>query len=322
MTRSGSTSDLQPFPPPASKARAILDDWADPAEIPQGHAGQYRRALEEMERSAWAWRLNSITKRSRRPCLRAADRATGDNNGQGNGLSRDRPAGAQVPAGPRIRHFRGSRSDVGQGGRKSRAHGLRHPVLPRATGPVNNQIPDWNDLVYNGDRTRRSATCTRPTTSRMDRAHLPGAMRGGVYAQFEDIPVAIKTVEQAIADKAYETGHIRPIRRSARRQDGRHHRVGTGGHGGGAAARPHRPRRMSERESRPGGLMLWHSDQDREALCRPARRADAGRGRDVPLRRQCRCRQDRGRAVVEYDAVLYCGGSETPRPAGIPGADL
>ncbi|TIW70001.1 MAG: glutamate synthase, partial [Mesorhizobium sp.] len=26
--------------------------------------------------------------------------------------------------------------------------------------------------------------------------------------------------------------------------------------------------------------------------------------------------------LEEYDAVLYCGGSETPRPAGIPGADL
>ena len=110
------------------------------------------------------------------------------------------------------------------------------------------------------------------------------------------------------------------------RQAGRRHRLRPGRHGRGPATWPRRPRGpcLRAREQAGRAAALRHSRlQDGEALHRPPRRADAGRGRHVPLRRQCRRRQDRSPSCSpSYDAVLYCGGAETPRPAGIPGGDL
>src|SRR5690606_20075466 len=73
------------------------------------------------------------------------------------------------------------------------------------------------------------------------------------------IPVAIKTVEQAIADKAYETGHIRPY--PAASQTGRKVAIIGSGPAGMAAAqqlgRTGHEVHVYERESKPGGLMRF-----------------------------------------------------------------
>ena len=68
-------------------------------------------------------------------------------------LEIDRQDRTYEPAADRVRHFREfivpvERGRIGQAGRP--LHGLRHPY--RHPGcPVNNQIPDWNDLVYHSD---------------------------------------------------------------------------------------------------------------------------------------------------------------------------
>ena len=79
--------------------------------------------------------------------------------------------------------------------------------------PVNNQIPDWNDLVYQrtGQAPRRISI--RPTTSRGHGTDLPRALRGSLHAQYHDVPVTIKTIECAIADKAFDEGWVEPSRR-------------------------------------------------------------------------------------------------------------
>ena len=77
--------------------------------------------------------------------------------------------------------------------------------------PVNNQIPDWNDLVYTGDwktaaRNLHSTNNFPEVTGRV----CPAPCEASCTLNLDDNPVTIKTIECAIADKAYEQGWIVP----------------------------------------------------------------------------------------------------------------
>ena len=77
--------------------------------------------------------------------------------------------------------------------------------------PVNNIIPDWNDLVYRGDY--RQALDVLHSTNNFPEFTgriCPAPCEEACTLNLEDVPVAIKTVEQAIADKAFELGYVRP----------------------------------------------------------------------------------------------------------------
>ena len=166
-------------------------------------------------------------------------------------LEIDRQVHKYQPASDRIRHFREftlPMSDKEVEKQAARCMDCGIPFCHGPTGcPIHNQIPDWNDLVYNGDwdnaiRNLHSTNNFPEFTGRI----CPAPCEEACTLNLEDIPVAIKTVEQAIADKAYETGYIRPYPPETEdRQAGRDHRLGSGRHGGGAAARPRRPRRPS-----------------------------------------------------------------------------
>ena len=67
-------------------------------------------------------------------------------------------------------------------------HGLRHPVLHEGC-PVNNIIPDWNDLVYRQDwKTRDRHAALDQQLPRVHRPHLPGAVRGSLRAAHQRRP--------------------------------------------------------------------------------------------------------------------------------------
>ena len=77
--------------------------------------------------------------------------------------------------------------------------------------PVNNQIPDWNDLVYAGDwrtasRNLHSTNNFPEVTGRV----CPAPCEAACTLNLDDNPVTIKTIECAIVDKAYEQGWIEP----------------------------------------------------------------------------------------------------------------
>src|SRR6185503_12205422 len=59
--------------------------------------------------------------------------------------------------------------------------------------PVNNQIPDWNDLVYRGDWDETGRVC-------------PAPCEASCTLNIDDTPVTIKTIECAIADRAIAQG--------------------------------------------------------------------------------------------------------------------
>jgi glutamate synthase (NADPH/NADH) small chain len=86
-------------------------------------------------------------------------------------LEIDRHTPKYQPASDRIRHFKEFTLPLEDGEVVKQAARCMDCGIPFCHGPtgcpVNNQIPDWNDLVYNGDwDNRRSAICIRPTISR------------------------------------------------------------------------------------------------------------------------------------------------------------
>src|SRR6187549_2914821 len=95
-------------------------------------------------------------------------------------------------------------------------HGT-NTITSMPTGcPVNNQIPDWNDLVYAGDweeaaRDLHSTNNFPEFTGRI----CPAPCEEACTLNLENQPVAIKTIEQAIADKAWDMGWIKPEPSSA-----------------------------------------------------------------------------------------------------------
>jgi glutamate synthase (NADPH/NADH) small chain len=85
-------------------------------------------------------------------------------------------------------------------------------VAPGTPGcPVNNQIPDWNDLVYRGNweeasRNLHSTNNFPEFTGRI----CPAPCEASCTLNIDDNPVTIKTIECAIVDRAWENGWVKP----------------------------------------------------------------------------------------------------------------
>jgi glutamate synthase (NADPH/NADH) small chain len=246
-------------------------------------------------------------------------------------LEIDRQVHKYQPAADRIRHFREftlPMSDQEVAKQAARCMDCGVPYCHGPTGcPIHNQIPDWNDLVYNGDwdnaiRNLHSTNNFPEWTGRI----CPAPCEEACTLNLEDIPVAIKTIEQAIADKAYETGHIRP--QPPEKKTGKRVAVIGSGPAGMAAAqqlgRAGHDVHVFERESRPGGLMRFGIPDFKIEKHYIDRRAEQMQGEGVTFHCAVNVGVDRkvDELLAEFDAVLYAGGSELPRPAGIPGADL
>ena len=144
--------------------------------------------------------------------------------------------------------------------------------------PVNNQIPDWNDLVYQRQLGRgRAQPALDQQFPRSHRPRLPGAVRGVLHAQHRRQSGHHQNRSNARSPTAPSpTAGSSPSRR--RRKTGKKVAVvgsGPAGHGLRAAARARRPRRAPLREIRQGRRpdALRHSRlQDGEASRRPPRR--------------------------------------------------
>jgi glutamate synthase (NADPH/NADH) small chain len=246
-------------------------------------------------------------------------------------LEIDRQVQKYQPASDRIRHFREftlPMSDKEVEKQAARCMDCGIPYCHGPTGcPIHNQIPDWNDLVYNGDwegavRNLHSTNNFPEFTGRI----CPAPCEEACTLNLEDIPVAIKTVEQAIADKAYALGLVRPSPAAA--STGKRIAVIGSGPAGMAAAqqlgRVGHDVHVYERESRPGGLLRFGIPDFKMEKHYIDRRVEQMEGEGVTFHCGVNVGVDKPVAelLAEFDAVLYCGGSETPRPAGIPGSEL
>ena len=246
-------------------------------------------------------------------------------------LEIDRQTPKYQPASDRIRHFREftiRMSDQEVTKQAARCMDCGIPYCHGPTGcPVHNQIPDWNDLVYNGKweeaiRNLHSTNNFPEFTGRI----CPAPCEEACTLNLEDMPVAIKTVEQAIADKAYEMGFIVP--QPVLTKTGKTVAVIGSGPAGMAAAqqlgRAGHTVHVYERESKPGGLLRFGIPDFKMEKHYIDRRVEQMEGEGVTF--FCNVNVGVDKPVDEllstYDAVLYCGGSEKPREVGIPGAEL
>ena len=208
--------------------------------------------------------------------------------------------------------------------------------------PVNNIIPDFNDLVYrDGLAERLRGAGLDQQLPRVHRPHLPRAVRGGLRAERQRRP-GRHQVDRA-RDHRPRLGRglgRAAAARSQDRQEGRRRRLRPGRPGRGAAAGARRPRRDAVREERPHRrpAALRHPRlQDGEVAHRPPRRADEGRGRHLPHRRAWSARRpQRGSKVTNWAketiAPSSCKRSSTPccspaapsssRDLPVPGRDL
>lgn len=246
-------------------------------------------------------------------------------------LEIDRQTPKYEPASDRIRHFKEFTIPLEDGEVAKQAARCMDCGVPYCHGPtgcpVHNQIPDWNDLIYNNNwedavRNLHSTNNFPEFTGRI----CPAPCEEACTLNLEDEPVAIKTVEQAIADKAYEMGYIKP--QAPESKTGKKVAVIGSGPAGMAAAqqlgRVGHDVHVFERESRIGGLMRYGIPDFKMEKHFIDRRVSQMEGEGVSFHCNVNVGVDKTMADLqaEFDAILYCGGSETPREAGIPGDEL
>ena len=193
--------------------------------------------------------------------------------------------------------------------------------------PVNNQIPDWNDLIYSDDWETASinlhSTNNFPEfTGRI----CPAPCEEACTLNLEDEPVAIKTIEQAIADKAYSLGLIKP--QPAEKKTGKKIAIIGSGPAGLAAAqqlgRTGHEVHVYERETRAGGLLRYGIPDFKMEKHYIDVRVEQMEGEGVTFHYGKNIGVDISADEIKqsHDAVLIAAGCETPRETDIPGADL
>ena len=241
----------------------------------------------------------------------------------------DRQERKYAPAADRIRNYNEFMIPLGDSATKNQAARCMNCGIPYChTGcPVNNQIPDWNDLVYNdsweeASRNLHSTNNFPEFTGRV----CPAPCETACTLNIDDNPVAIKTIECAIVDKAWENGWIKPL--LAPEKTGKKIAVVGSGPAGLAAAqqlaRAGHDVHLFEKNSKAGGLMRYgipDFKMEKHLIDRRVSQMEA-EGVTFHYGAHIGVTQDAKQLVDSFDAVLLTGGSEKPRDLPIPGREL
>jgi len=193
--------------------------------------------------------------------------------------------------------------------------------------PVNNQIPDWNDLVYREDweealRDLHSTNNFPEVTGRI----CPAPCETACTLNIDDNPVTIKTIENAIADKGWENGWIKP--EPASTKTGKSIAVIGSGPAGLAGAqqlaRAGHDVHVYEKNARAGGLLVYGIPDFKMEYTVIARRIVQMEAEGVTFHYNHHIGADISVSELrkKYDAILLAGGSETPRDLPIDGREL
>ena len=190
--------------------------------------------------------------------------------------------------------------------------------------PVDNIIPDWNDLVYQQDW--RSAIEVLHSTNNFPEFTgriCPAPCEAACTLNIDDNPVAIKAIELAIADKAWEQGWVKP-QVPGHRTGKRVAVVGSGPAGLACAqqlARAGHTISLYEKEDRIGGLLRYGIPDFKLSKKLIDQRMSQMRAEGVEFHTHCHIGADIPvrRLIDDYDAVVLTGGAEKPRDLDVPG---
>ncbi len=193
--------------------------------------------------------------------------------------------------------------------------------------PINNLIPEWNDLVYN-DRWRDA----------LDRLHLtnnfpeftgrvcPAPCEGACVLGIIEPPVTIKNIEQAIVDRGFQEGWIEPNPPTER--TGKSVAVVGSGPAGLACAdqlnRAGHQVTVFERHDRVGGLLMYGIPNMKLEKPVVQRRVDLMSAEGVEFQVNTEIGRDVSASQLrnDFDAVVLCVGATRPRDLPIPGREL
>ena len=193
--------------------------------------------------------------------------------------------------------------------------------------PVNNQIPDWNDLVYR-DQWRLALENLHSTNNfpEFTGRICPAPCEASCTLNIDDNPVTIKTIECQIVDRGWAEGWIEP-QISASPTGRRVAVVGSGPAGLACAqqlARAGHAVVLFEKSDRIGGLLRYGIPDFKMEKHLIDRRVAQMRAEGVTFRPGVEVGKDV--AVEEllggYDAVVLSGGAEDPRDLPVPGREL
>jgi glutamate synthase (NADPH) small chain len=246
-------------------------------------------------------------------------------------LEYDRQEQKYQLAGERIRHFREFTLPLDTSDLRKQAARCMDCGIPFCHGPtgcpVHNQIPDWNDLVFSDDweeaaRNLHSTNNFPEFTGRV----CPAPCEEACTLNLENQPVTIKTIEQAIADRAWEMGWVKP--EPAETLTGKRVAVIGSGPAGMAAAqqlaRVGHEVHVFEREPKPGGLLRYGIPDFKMEKHHIDRRVKQMEAEGVVFHCGINVGATKSFASLhnEFDAVLFAGGAEDPRDPKLPGQHL
>ena len=194
--------------------------------------------------------------------------------------------------------------------------------------PVNNLIPEWNDLVYRG--------LWREALERLHKTNnfpefsgrvCPAPCEGSCVLGINNPPVTIKNIEVSIIDRAWEEGWV-TAQPPARRTGKKVAIIGSGPAGLSAAAQLNRAGHtitVFERADRPGGLLMYgipNMKLDKQEVVQRRLTLLQDEGVKFVCNTTVGANYPAENLAKEFDATILCTGATKPRDLPIPGREL
>jgi glutamate synthase (NADPH) small chain len=246
------------------------------------------------------------------------------------------------PVGERVKHYK--EFVIGLSEEEAKKQGARcmdcgTPFCNNGC-PVNNIIPDFNDLVYQGDW--KNAIATLHSTNNFPEFTgriCPAPCEAACTLNINDDPIGIKSIEHAIIDKAWQEGWVKPV--IAKHKTGKKVAIVGSGPAGMAAAqqlaRAGHDVTVFEKNDRVGGLLRYGIPDFKMEKSHIDRRVEqmqgegvtfktgvivADLGKDSKVTNWAKDSVSPEQLKKEFDAVLLTGGAEQSRDLPVPGRDL
>jgi glutamate synthase (NADPH) small chain len=194
--------------------------------------------------------------------------------------------------------------------------------------PINNLIPEWNDLVYNGHWEEAAIRLWKTNnfpefTGRV----CPAPCEGSCVLGINEPPVTIKSIEAAIIDHAWEHGLVKP-NPPEKRTGKKVAIIGSGPAGLAAADQLNKAGHLVtvyERADRIGGLLMYgipNMKLDKKAIVERRVKVLEDEGIKFVTSAHIGVTHDAAKIKKEFDAVILAAGATRPRDLAAPGREL